>query len=156
MGWIIIPPTPNPLGSLAYSFSPFSLLREWIRLENMLCPCNCRVRAKCTVGAFSLSVPHSGSCIVLTGMMINIHCPSTWRGNQKHSLPFYILCCLNYVQQEDRLCQEWSSAWTIVFLGINTWWICCCCLFCFLSWLVFLKHFPNLRKCVVEMSFDSC
>lgn len=26
----------------------------------------------------------------------------------------------------------------------------------FLSWLVFLKHFPDLRKCVMEMSFDSC
>lgn len=42
--FVLVPPSPP--GSLAYSFYSFSLLREWIGLRNMLCSCNCTVRAK--------------------------------------------------------------------------------------------------------------
>lgn len=54
----------------------------------MLCSCSCKVRAKCAVGAIALPVPHIRSCVVLTGRMINICCPLTWRDSQKHSLQF--------------------------------------------------------------------
>lgn len=46
----------TPLGHLL-TFSLFSLQREWIQLENVLCSCNCRVRAGCSVGAISVCSP---------------------------------------------------------------------------------------------------